>query len=151
MVKDDALEAAPTRRGFVKLTVATSLVGVGLTTLGLGVSASDLRLRLEGFRARPGAPLKVVVEFIGRGSAPSSVGEGKLVSLDSAGRVESFLSSVVRLSSSAEALWEATIEAPVGDPLREDYHLAVAFVDAKGHLALSNPVEIVCTPFHAGY
>jgi hypothetical protein len=108
-------------------------------------------LTLDGFRARPGASLKVAMQFIGAGAPPSEIQRrGRLVALGEDGMLGPLLTAV-DLSSVGEGHWEATVKAPGGVGSHESYHLALAFIDAKGRLALSNTVEIICTPFHAGF
>ena len=138
----------------MKLGAVGSLLGVSALTLGSAGRADDLSLSLSGWRARPGTPLPVVLEVLGAdGAGLSGVGRlsARLVVLDDEGGVEAALSEVA-LVATGSTRWEATVQAPPGlDPRREAYKLAVAFVDAQGKLALSAPVEIICTPFHAGY
>jgi len=141
-----------TRRGFLKVATG-SLLGVSVLALGSGVSALDFRLTMDGWRARPGTPLPVSLEWIEKQSKAPVAQElvASLVSLDARGMVESVLGDV-KLLAEGPGRWGATIEAPPGHPDNgESFQLAVAFLDAGGRLAMSSTVEIICTPFHAGF
>ncbi len=139
----------------MKMTAASSVLGVGMLTLGSGTRVKNIRLTLEGVRARPGTPLSLTMELLDEKLHSDIFGvkrlRARLVALDEEGLAK-YIFSTVELLATSPSRWETTVRVPNGhDPLTESYKLSVAFVDIQGRLAMSAPVEIICTPFHAGF
>lgn len=128
------------RREFLKLSCLTGLGAVALSATDAGTTPSGTgQLTLDVWRVRPGGPIPVVLR------APAAV-DVHLVELDEHGQPAGRHWGPVPLRASAAGVYEGTFHAP--DSKRPLYR--VVAVARCGDVVISNPVEVVCAPFHVG-
>lgn len=135
------------RRDFLKWTaVAASAAGL---LVGASPATADARLHIDAWRARPGAPLKVVLVVHGEGFGAPRV-EVLMVRVERE-RGEVTPVGVSSLRAVGQGRWEGLFEAPGGPQgEQESYLLSAVCRDAQGRVAMSESVEVVCTPLMLG-